>query len=114
MQDGETQLHLAQTARYFVGTGIFLADDFLARIDAQKLREVNTKAAYIVRINKPASAWFFVYGIGVGMAPDCGGCCRAKHLFSHPTRTTAEAWGAGQMMLALDFEHKYDIILLCN
>ena len=109
MQNEETQLHLAQTARYFVGTGLFLADDFLARIDAEKLRKANTKAAYIVRINKPVPAWFFVFGIGVAMAPDCGGCCKAKYLYSCPVRTTAECWGLGQLMLDLDFEHQYGL-----
>lgn len=100
----QTQQYLAEHARYIVGVGLMLADDFLTHLGREKLAKINTKAAYIVRIMKPMPAWFFLYGIGVCLIPE-GGCSKLRY----PTKTFAEHWALSNMITELDPENKYKL-----
>lgn len=103
--DGVTQLQLAQSARYVVGVGLLIADDFLAHaVTKEQLSNINTKAAYIIRIKKPMPAWFFSFGIGIALIPE-GGVGKIRC----PAKSAAESWGNGHLMLELDMTNKFKL-----
>jgi len=102
--NGITQRELAETAQYILGVGLVLADDFLAHIGRESLAKIDTKAAYIVRINKPLPAWFFLYGIGITFLP-LGGCIKIRSI----SKTFAEQWALSNMMRELDPNNKYKL-----
>jgi hypothetical protein len=115
--EGITQQMLATNARYVIGYGILLADDFLAKVvPREDFEKVNTKAAYIVRIRKPQPAWFFLYGISISFVPHgpvekegenhtLDGCGKIGII----SRTLAENWALSNLMYAVDKENKYKV-----
>ena len=101
---GVTQQELAENAKYIIGVGLVLADDFLAHVGKESLAKIDTKAAYIVRINKPIPAWFFLYGVSVALIPE-GGCAK----ITYPSKSFAEHWALSNMMQTLDPEGRYKL-----
>lgn len=61
------QIELESMARYFVGTGVVFADDFIQKnIGPEKMKRLSIFGAYVIKMSEPTPCLFISFGAGVG------------------------------------------------
>lgn len=101
-ENGVTQEDLVSKARYVMGTGLMLGEDFIAQIGKEVMSKIDTTAAYVIKITKPMPAWFFLYGAAITALPPCG-CCKIRPI----AESYAERWAMGNLITMIDPDSKY-------
>jgi hypothetical protein len=93
------------SARYYVGSGVVLADDFMSRaLTPEQLAEVDTSGAMVWRLEKPVRCMFFAYGMSGAFIPNVP-VSRVCHI----TRTEAEQAAMSNFVMVVDPHNKYGI-----
>lgn len=100
-----TQSETVRNARYFVGSGILLADDFISKaIPPERMKKVDLKGVYVIRLQKPTPCTLFVFGIGGAWLPKVA-CMK----YSGVTSSEPERLAQGAMMREIDPDNTYKL-----
>jgi hypothetical protein len=100
-----TQAETVHNARYYLGPALLIADDFLKNaVPVDAMKQIDLRAAYVIRLIKPTSCMLFIVGTGGCWMPDI-----AALRYRYVNFSDAENSAMGHLMNQLDPANTYKL-----